>query len=151
MMFKTTREVLDRIRKFHRMLSIYYDDVSKQTDQARLRLLLDYMSRHEKKFEENLARFGEESSKKLLDTWFKFLPDEDKLIGCEAMKIRPDMTIDDVISIALRVDDCLIQFYTEMAEGCVIKEIKDFFTNLSNMEKREKYNFSRNTAELQDL
>ena len=55
MMFKTTREVLDRIRKFHQMLSTYYNEVSQQTDQIRLRLLLDYMSRHEKNFEENLV------------------------------------------------------------------------------------------------
>lgn len=150
-MFKTTREVLDRIRKFHQMLSTYYNEVSQQTDQIRLRLLLDYMSRHEKKFEENLARYEEEASKKVLDTWFKNLPDDEKLVDCEGMKIKPDMSTDEVIGIALRVDDCLIQFYKEMAECCVIKEIRELFSNLCEMEKREKYIFSRNAVELQDF
>ncbi len=37
-------------------------------------MLLDYLSRHEKHREETLAKYEEEASKKVMETWFKYIP-----------------------------------------------------------------------------
>ena len=45
-----TRDILEYVKKFHEKLSDFYEDLGNQTDKERLKILLDYMSRHQKNF-----------------------------------------------------------------------------------------------------
>jgi rubrerythrin len=137
MVFKTTQDVIDRIKEFHAKMNDYYNQIDKSTDDPRLKMLLDYLRQREKNFEECLDQFEQDTSEKILNTWFKYIPDSDAFKGCKDLEVKPNMTIDQVTEIAYRAHHCFSKFYQMMAENCVIPEIKELFTNLLNKEKRQ--------------
>ena len=47
MRFEQTKDVLEHARSFHQRISDFYHDLSDQTGQQRLKLLLDYMAQRE--------------------------------------------------------------------------------------------------------
>jgi len=151
MMFKTTRDLLDRVRSFHNILSEFYCQLADKSRNKRIKILLDYLSDHENCFTKNLEMFENEVPDSILDTWFKYVPDKNKLRGCEKMELASDMSVEDVVRLSHRVDDCLIQFYKEMAKHGVMKEIKELFTNLLQAGNGEKLVFSTNRKDTIDL
>ena len=48
MAFETTKDVLDHARDFHRQLSDHYAQLRDKAERERVKMLLDYLSRHEK-------------------------------------------------------------------------------------------------------
>ena len=151
MRFKTMRDVMDRVILFHKNLAKFYHNMSDVVQKERVKLLLDYMARHEEHLQENLARYKGEISTRLLDTWFKYVPSSNVLKDCEQQVIKPDMSVEEAVTQALKFDDCLLNFYNIMAENCCYKDLKEIFTNLANMEKRNRQNFVRDAQEVYDL
>lgn len=149
--FERTQDVLDHARIFHNELRRLYEQLSTETEKERVRMLLDYLSRHEEHLEESLAAYEEGASKRVLDTWFKYVPAEDKLEKFRDVKLEPDMSVDDVVDVALRMDDCLVDLYKEMAEVAVSQEVKEVFTNLLEMEEQEKHKLVRNALQLKEI
>ena len=62
MSIKKTRDIIDYARGFHEKLNLYYQSLAEHTNKERLKLLLEYMARHEKHFEECLAEYEETAS-----------------------------------------------------------------------------------------
>ena len=48
MAYETVRDILDRVRNFHDQVGEYYHRLYSIADKERVRILLDYLSRHEK-------------------------------------------------------------------------------------------------------
>lgn len=149
--FKQTKDVLDYVRTFHSQLSKYYESLSQIAEKERVKMLLDYLSRHEKHLAENLAEYENDAAKKILNTWFRFIPKNIPPDCFENNKLKPNISVDDVISIALHFDDCLIELYKVMAEEAEIEELKDLFNNLLEMEKQEEKILARDALWLKDL
>ena len=69
-----------------------------------------------------------------------------------ASKLDPDMmSVDDVIRIAVDLDDYLIDLYQEVANCTESKEIKEIFVKLMEKENREKYTLVRQAMRLSDI
>ncbi len=144
MAFETVRDIIEHARHFHNRLSEFYQQLSSASEKEKIRILLNYMSRHEQNMAECLTRYEKESARKLLDTWFKFPPE---MAGCkcfECVQWRPDMSVNEIIDLAMKVDACLISLYRKTAEKAVSQEIKDLFTKLLEMEQKEETNALRN-------
>ena len=151
MAYKTTKDILDQARAFHEQLSAYYRKLSVKAQRQRVRMLLDYMSRHEKHLEECLLEFEQDASRKILETWFKYTPQMDIPSCFEDIELSRDMCIDDVIKLALRLDDCLVELYKGMVKEAESRDVKKVFTNLLEMEKHEKMNLVRDAIELKEI
>lgn len=151
MVFKTLRDVLVCAQQAHHTMSTFYSSNSEAMKDARVKIMMDYMSRHEDELEENLHRFGSKTAPKLLDTWFKNLPDSKALQGCDEIHFTADMKVDDVLEQALKFDHCLMNFYKMMSENCCISEIKEIFSNLAEMERIEKHKIVQRTMQLKEL
>ena len=114
-------------------------------------MLLDYLSRHERNRELALERFEEGSRQGLLNVWMQYAPPshvEDLLRDCA---IRPDMSVDDVVRIAMAFDNALIELYGGTAEIVEDPHAKEVFVNLVEMEKQEKQRFIRDAEWMEDL
>jgi len=109
------------------------------------------MARHEEHISENLTKFENGTSKRILDTWFKYAPMNDIPEDCEGQELKPDMSVEEVIRLALKFDNCLVKLYKQLSENCASKEVKDLFTALLKIEKREERDFVRNAQEVNDL
>ena len=149
--YERTQDVLDHARAFHSKLSELYENLAEEAQQERVKMLLTYLSRHEEHMEESLAGYEEGASRSILDTWFKYIPGEAKLLQCEGITLEPDMSVDDIVAAALRMDNCLVDLYKEMAATAVSQEVKEVFANLLRMEEQQQHKLVRNTLLLQDI
>jgi hypothetical protein len=118
-------------------------------EQPRVKLLADYMARHEKILERSLAKFEEGASRGVLNTWFKNAPSVATGKCFEGVEIKPDMNIEDVIRIALKLDDCLLELYRSMADAAMAKDVKELFDQLLKAEMREERLTVRSALEME--
>ena len=138
MAFKTIREILDYAKTYHRRLGDYYARLRDVADKERMKILLDYMSRHEAHMQKYLADYEQEAAKKVLDTWLKYSPVKAEAHSLKDIALNPDMSIEDVIKMSMKLDGCLVDIYREMAQRSPSQECKDLFNDLLEMEKQEE-------------
>ena len=155
MAFETTKDVLDHAREFHGHVSEYYHRLSEKSQKARVKMLLDYMSWHEKELEKALAQYEEGVSERVLNTWFQYPPPKGVLEVCMCMNMnfeeREDLTVDDVVGMALELDKCLIQLYEVMVVRSEYEEVREVFKNLLEAEKRRELDFVRDAMHLKEI
>lgn len=153
MAFETTKDVLEHAREFHGQLSDYYAQLSEKAERERVKMLLDYLSRHEKHLEKSLEAFEQDVSEGILKTWFQFPPPKATLATCQALVLEKerDISIDGVIDLALQMDECLVQLYQEMIKSSESEQVREVFKNLLAMEKHEEVELVRNAFRLKGL
>ena len=151
MTFQRTRDVLENVRLFHAQVSDFYQCLSGKAEKQRIKFLLDYMSRREKRFENYVAQYGTEASQGIMDTWFQYAANAKLGADLKAFDLESDMTVDQVINIALKMDERLFNLYDEMARSADSAKVKDFFSSLRDTVQQEKNEFVRSTRELEDL
>lgn len=131
-------DLLERARKFHRDLADFYARLSHDAERQEVKQLLDYMSRHEEYLDCCLREYEKGASKAVLDTWFKPGPDFSEFTSFEHFRMHPDMTVDEIIDLALRLDQCLMKLYAYLAERAVCRECADALRELLEMEQTEE-------------
>ncbi len=150
--FKQARDVLDYAKNFHHELSNYYRSLNDKTDQVRVKMLLDYLAVHEEKLETNIKRIEENVSGKVLETWFKYTLCEDlrKELANMIYKIG-DVSVEEIIRMAIQLDDCLIKIYKKIAANSDIPEVREIFQNLSELEDHQKRRFVMDSTRMYDM
>ncbi len=148
MPYKQTMDLLDRSQLFHKEIGDLYERLEAISERQRVKMLLDYLSRHEKNLTESLSKYEEEASRRVMDYWFKYTPNNKTCEHLENIELRPDMTIDDVISLAMRMDECLVELYRSVAENAESEEVKEIFNSLLEMEKQEEVELLKNALDL---
>ncbi len=132
------KDLLEFIQNFHKQLSDYFSELSEEADKKRVKVLLSYMSRHEKNFEKATAEYNEKTKQRLMDTWMQYAPDYGMLDIEQVKRIDSDMSVDDVVDTALKLDEQLVKFY-EKAERLVdYKVVKNLFAKLKVQEEADK-------------
>ncbi|MCD6233906.1 MAG: hypothetical protein DRP86_07605 [Candidatus Neomarinimicrobiota bacterium] len=150
--FKQAQDVLNYAKDFHHQLSRYYKTLNDKTDQVRVKMLLDYLTIHEEKLEKNIEHIEENISVKVLETWFKYTLCEDLRKELSSKIIKFDnMIVEEIIRMAIQLDDCLIRIYKKIAQNSDIPEIRDIFTNLSELEDHEKRRFVMDSTRMYDM
>ena len=151
MRYEQARDIIAHARQFHRLIADYYHTLSAQADKERLRMLLDYLERHERHLERCLAEYGEGASPKVLTHWFRYSPCEDHLGHLRALLAEPAPEPDAVMRTAMRMDDCIIDMYRKLAAEAEDEDIRAVFRNLLEMEERERRRVIRGTQVMDDL
>lgn len=146
-----TSDVLDQAREFHARLSSYYAGLSDGTPSERLRLLFDYLSRHEQQMSESLHRYRHDAAPRILDVWLQNVPDERALKSCAILDLDTSADAEDIITAALRYDDCVIDLYQHMQDLAPHEELRDVFANLMEMERHEQQRATRNAQMICDM
>ncbi len=149
--FETTRDIIDLARRFHGEVSAFYEHLGNQASKGRVKLLLQYMSRHEKHLERCLEEYEQDASERILATWFQYAPATTPIEHLQTVQLEPEMSIDDVVEVALRLDECLVDLYREVAEQADSREVTELFCNLLDLEQQEEIAVTRNALSIQDL
>jgi rubrerythrin len=148
MTYGTVEDLLDHVQKFHNQASQYYQELSRIADKQRVKMLLEYMSRHEKYLEECLLEYENDVPIEVLKTWSKYKPQSTYQECFEDSNLNHDMSVADVLKLSLRLDDCLINVFRKMYESTESRKIKELFNNLLNVEKHEEKSMVRESLEL---
>jgi rubrerythrin len=153
MAFETTKNILDHAREFHSQLSEFYCSLSTQSEKQRVKMLLDYMSQQERHLEDTLARYEEQLSEQALNTWFQYPPPKEILNICKEVTMagKGDLTVDDVIAMVVKLDQCLIDLFKDAVEKADTDALREIFQNLQGMEKRYQLELVRDAQEWKDL
>jgi rubrerythrin len=138
MAYETIRHLLDDARKFHQELEALYEQESDQADKDKLRMILDFMGRHEKALEQWIAETEAGVAPRILDMRLHFMPDIAECEDFAPVTFPKDVSIQEAIRTALHFDDCLVAYYRQMAEGPVPPEVKELFRVLMRAEKSEE-------------
>ncbi len=145
---RTTRELLHEIKDFHGLLAKFYTASVSKVDRDRVKPLLEYMGRHERRLEDCLAKYEETAAKRVLDTWFAFPPDIVECALFDGVSVTQDTSVDDIIQMTLELDDCLVRFFKRIAELAVSDDVRELSTNLATMEEQEEGRVARVALEL---
>lgn len=137
MAFETVNDILDFLKTFHRDLAALLTRLSDQVSEAKKEILLNFIGRHQKHLEHCLTEYEAEAAADLLKTWLKFVPEVPECRCFERVSWTPDMSFADIVEQARKVDDCLLKFYTQLAETAPLPEIRDLFQELLKMEQSE--------------
>ncbi len=151
MRFQTARDLLEQASGLHEGLARYYERLSGEAQKERVKLLLDYLARHEQNMSQVLARYSQETADKVRNAWFS------QELGGEFVKCippaRPVSELDNagIIDLAIQLDDCIIDLYQLIAMNSELPEAREAFTNLVNLERQEKLRMVRQAMRLDDL
>ena len=143
--------MLDQIRDFHGRLAEYYAQLSDETEQQRVKMLLDHMSGHEQDLQSSLAAYEDGASRQVMDTWVDCSHCDEIIATCKQTPIAPETSVDGVIGAAMDVDRCLLHFYREAAEKAETESVRDVFKNFIEMEEAELRKLALNALQVADM
>ncbi len=151
MRFKKTRDILDHVRQFHQAVSDHCERVSGDTNEKRLKLLLDYVSEREQSLADALGVFTEQTPEPILDTWFQYTGDDTAIQRLLDSELNADMTADDVMRLILQITDHFIALYSDMVAASETEEVRNVFQNLLDEDRKGKEQLARNFQMMADM
>jgi rubrerythrin len=143
MSFKTVRDVLQLSQDIHKNAAILYEQLREQTQRERIDMLLKFLSRHEEELAQTLEKVQSDVSERILDEWHQteLTSIASVLDGCK--QCHPDISLQELVELALKVDDSLISLYRHMASEASTDEGRQLFNNLVVLEENEKMKTAR--------
>lgn len=149
--FKKTSEIIDYARSFHIKMKEFYQQLNERSENERVKLFLDFLISHEIHFEKTLEDYSADAPNYVLDSWYKYVPENMPENCLKNFVHDPDMTVDDVIGYALGFNNCLYEMYKGLVEEASSEEIKDLFQNLMNKILKEEKNLVRDGTLLNEM
>lgn len=151
MPYGQAKEIIDSARAFHQRASTFYQQLNDKTEGARVKMLLDYLVRHEAHLERVLADYTQEIRTKALNAWYQYAQDHCLLQPFDVSQYPVNMTAEQVMEIGLNIDSCLIASYKGMAEAATSAEVREIFENLLLMEQQQKHKLARIALEISNM
>jgi hypothetical protein len=109
---------------------------------------LEYLSRHEAHLDVCLAQFEEHTSAAILDTWIQYVPELDELAGLAEISLGPAMSIEQVVDLALSLDETLVGFYAQLRDQSDSAEVRELFEGMLRLEQVDEITLRKQALEL---
>ncbi len=151
MPYGQAKEIIDSARAFHQRASKFYQELNDKTEGARVKMLLDYLVRHEAHLDRALGDYTQEIRTKALDAWYQYAQDHCLLQPFDVSQYPVNMTAEEVLDIGLNMDSCLVASYKGMAEAATSAEVREIFESLLLMEEQEKHKLARIALEINSM
>jgi hypothetical protein len=143
------RRLIDLLREasgVHEKLSGFYSRMTDRVRRPKARLLLEYLSEHERYIQTCIREFEQNSDNAALQAWFKYTPTIAVEDWMDDVSIHPDMSEEEIATIVAQMDDALLRAFEEVSERAVPENVREAVENYLEMEKREKIRALRATA-----
>ena len=148
--YSQVKNMLEQVRDFHGQLVQYYDRLSKEVEQQRVKMLLDHTSKHEQDLQDGLRAYEETATQNVMDTYIDCEYCNEILATCRQTPIAPETSVEGVIRVAMDIDNCLLRFFREVAEHAETERVRDVFRNLVDMEESELRKLAMNALQVMD-
>lgn len=135
MRFKPIKDFLAYIEECHVALADLYLRLSLEVTDEKVKLLLDFMRNKEQLSYLHLNEYVKQAPTSLLETWLDNVFDQSFPMKCQQMKIQPDLAIDDVVALAMKLDMQLIELMQTAAYNSPTIEAELALENLSDQEE----------------
>jgi hypothetical protein len=151
MSVEQTRTIIDHTRDFHKRISLYYHRLADSTQKQRVKLLLDYMSEHEKRLANYIEEYEETAPASILNTWFQSASNTDAGRLLQDIELGSNQSIDDIIDLGIQISECVLEVYRKLADQAEPESVQQIFASLLNMEEKAQKQFARDAGRLADL
>lgn len=151
MRYETAKDLLVEAARLHEGLGRYYSQLSSEAGKERVRMLLDYLVRHETNMAAVLSRYSKETANNVRNAWFTYALDSAFAKCIPPAPPVDQLSIDEIINLAIQLDDHIIDLYQLIALESELPEAREAFTNLVQLERQEKMRMVRQAMGLKDL
>jgi len=150
MSYSTVKDIIEYSRKLHQHARNLFEQLRDQTQKERVDMMCHLLAEHENTMADSLIRIEEELQQKVLTEWHQFEPGSISEALAERVNIHPDMSVDELVKIALRIDDYLIDLYNQMLSESTSDESRVLFQSLVQLEQSEKMRTVRAALSAED-
>ena len=147
----TTRELLVHLRRFHHRLHTLYAGSTESMQRPRVKMLLAYLARHERRIELALTDYENAAADRILETPLGFMPDATAVQDLAYTDFAPQMTIHELVRLALGFDQRLVSFLREVAQRAPAGNLRDMFIDLVRKEQGEEHTIARVAVALSEV
>ncbi len=148
---KQVREFIDFGKRLHASIRERYGELQEHAELTRVRMLLDFLIRHERHMEETLSRFEKDTRSGILEAWLEYSPELDVEAVVNACTLPDRPSTDQILDAALNFDEALVTLYREVAAKANDHRTKAVFSDLLKLEEQEKIQVARAAMSLQDM
>ncbi|HNR29435.1 MAG TPA: hypothetical protein PKI11_00970 [Candidatus Hydrogenedentes bacterium] len=144
-------QMIDLLRfteQFHKDLADYYERLGHEMRREDVRQALDYMAHHERCLQLCFHDYEVAAPKPVTQAWLKNPPDFQYPDGLREKRVNPEMSVEEVLGLAIRFDEALIAFYQRLAEQALPGDLRAAIDAILEMEREEEKRLVRG---LQDL
>lgn len=140
MAYQQVRTLLTDVEDFHRGVADYYARLSQGRPAERTVLLLAYLEEHERRLLEAARAGNVESPQRLAETWVTTSGASARLASVvqSLPKPSPGLTCDDVIALAVRLENEVIGVYRDVIDRDAPGWVIEAFTRLLELEQNEE-------------
>ena len=151
MRFGTIQEVVDFAAKLHAALSDQYAELEQLSSSERARLMLDYLNRHEHNLAQAMAQYEGDMAQGIAALWMQDVPELQSVELVEKVRGVDLGNVENIIAVALDVDEYLIKLYQRMADEVDSDAGREVFMSLIKLEDNERHRLSRAAFRLVDI
>lgn len=138
MSYSTVKDVLDYSRRLHEHARNLYLQMRDQTQRERVDMMLSLLAAHEETLAEAMTNMQEHTSQKVLQEWHQFEPGSISEALRNVSELHADLSVDELVQVALHIDDYLIGLYRQMLSETTSAESRQMFESLIRLEETEK-------------
>lgn len=152
MQIEQIRDILNWIVDYHQQLAECYEHCADQSESPRIKMLLEYLSEHEKQLTHTIARYEEKADARDLNTWC--LEYMDKVPAAAHTLCEANLNVLDTNQIMARtvsIHNQLLDLYRYLVSRAVNKRTEELFDNLISLEEHETMRMVRASESLDDL
>lgn len=120
---------------YHQRLAEFYREREEEVAEAEVKALLAFMAEHQEALRAIIADYEHGASRAILETWYKNSPDLDSFEDPGTAEFPPDMTLDDAIEQALKLDRSLVSMYEMLLRSAPIEGLSDMLESLLEKER----------------
>ena len=135
MRFKPIKEFLVYIEECHLALADLYLRLSREVTDEKVKGLLNFMRNKEQLSFFNLHEYVEQAPTSLLETWLENIFDQSFPSRCQQMQTQANLSIQDVVGLAIKFDIQLIDITQTTAYDSPTIEAELALENISNQEE----------------
>ena len=137
MAYQQPKTILDHAEQYHRQVADFYRELMRSCENPRVKMLLDYLGKHEGKVADSVRRCHEEAPEHVLATWLTTTQHTDSLnehIPKDGILLE-NLQEDDVLQLAMQLDDIALDVYQELASRHEPSWVAEAFQNLLEIER----------------
>lgn len=151
MRFGTIQDVVDFAGKLHAALSEQYAELEQLSSSERAQLMLDYLNRHEQNLAQAMGKYDADMTQGIAALWLQDVPELQPEELVEKVRGVDLGNVDNIIAVALDVDEYLIKLYQRMADEVDSDAGREVFKSLIKLEDNERHRLSRAAFRLADI
>ena len=136
MRFKLIREFLTYIEECHLALAELYTRLGLESNDERVKLLLDFMKNKEQLSYQHLHEYVIQAPVSVLETWLDNVFDQSFPMRCQQLQLQAELSIDDIVSLAMNLDTQIIELLQNATYSSPTIEAEVALENLTLHEEK---------------